>query len=270
MDNGLGTYAVFIIVCLTLCITCYYFVFNKSAVAWPKIIFQTWKSKTDIPKNMRYWSETWKSKHPDYKYVLWDDADNRAFVKERFPWFLQTYDAYDVEIKRADAIRYMFLYTYGGIYVDMDFECLKPLDDLLEENLRYDILLGSIESSSDSWHLSNSIPNAIMISKPANNFWIRLLEEMESVAESRAQSRAKENSRVEEETGPVVLKEVYDTSWLSNIRILAPSVLYPISWITDGKKREESLMANNLTSLTQSMKIAYPSSYAVTYWTHSW
>ena len=266
MDRGLGISAFLIIVCITLCITCYYFVFSGPAEDWPKIIFQTWKSKTDIPKNMRYWSETWKSKHPDYKYVLWDDADNRAFVKEHFSWFLPTYDAYDVEIKRADAIRYMFLYKYGGIYVDMDFECLKPLDDLLEENLRYDILLGSIESSSNLWHLSNSIPNAIMISKPANQFWIRLLEEMMSVAESKAQRKG----RVEEETGPVVLKEVYDNSWFSNIRVLPPNVLYPISWITDGKKRQESLEADDLTSLTQSMKITYPSSYAVTYWTHSW
>lgn len=226
---------------------------------FPKIIFQTWKTHT-LPKQFAYWSETWK-KHNDYKYILWDDIENRAFVAANFDWFLPTYDGYDAGIKRADAIRYMFLYKFGGIYADLDFECLKPFDELLDVYKSYDIILGSMESDLSSWHLSNNIPNAIMISKPGCTFWLKVLKEMER--------RSKWVARPEVQTGPIVLKDIYNWSFGYSIKVLPPFALYPISWVLDEEERKVAL-ASELTSLTQSMKAKYPDSYAVTYWAHSW
>ena len=231
----------------------------KDTTGFPKIIFQTWKTHT-LPKQFAYWSETWK-KHNDYEYILWDDAENRAFVAANFDWFLPTYDGYDAGIKRADAIRYMFLYTYGGIYADLDFECLKPFDELLDVYKSYDIILGSMESDLSSWHLSNNIPNAIMISKAGCTFWLKVLKEMER--------RSKTPGRPEVQTGPIVLKDVYRWAFGYSIKILPPFALYPISWVLDEEERKVAL-ASELTSLTQSMKAKYPDSYAVTYWAHSW
>lgn len=236
--------------------------YERNGKPFPKRIFQTWKDKTP-PKKMAYWAETWRSNNPDYEYVLWDDADNRRFVAEKFPWFLPTYESYDKEIKRADAIRYMFLYTYGGIYADLDFECLKPFDSLLETYKGYDIILGEMDSSESQWHSSNNIPNAIMISKPGCSFWIRVLERMLVKATSGGKGRP------EVETGPVVLKEVYSTAWFDKIKLLPPSVLYPISWVTDEEERLASLKSDEHT-LTQTIKAKYPSAYAATYWAHSW
>ena len=255
-------------VCVLACVIALFFYQpTKPVHPFPTHIFQTWKSKTDIPANMDYWSSTWKHHNPQYTYTLWDDADNLAFVKKEFPWFLPTYEGYDVEIKRADAIRYMFLYTYGGIYADMDFECLKPFDELLEKFKSYDIILGSMESDWNSWNISNSIPNAIMISKPGCEFWIRLLELLVK--------KSKGAHRVEAATGPIVLKECYD-SWFvawwrqNSVIVLKPDVFYPISWITDKDTRMKSLQTDDRIHLTQTMKSTYPASYAVTYWTHSW
>lgn len=230
---------------------------KRSAI--PKIIFQTWKTH-DLPKQFAYWSGTWKKYNPDYKYVLWDDKENREFVVKYFDWFLETYDSYDAGIKRADAIRYMFLYRHGGIYADLDFECLKPFDELLDK-YNYDIILGSMESDLSSWHLSNNIPNAIMISKPGCTFWLKVLKEM--------QRRSKIPGRPEVQTGPIVLKDVYKWSFEYSIKVLPPSVLYPISWVT-GEEERKSALASETTTLTQKMKAKYPDSYAVTYWAHSW
>ena len=36
---------------------------------------------------------------------------------------------YPEPIMRADAIRYFLLYEYGGVYVYLDFEALRPLDE---------------------------------------------------------------------------------------------------------------------------------------------
>lgn len=35
------------------------------------------------------------------------------------------------EIQRSDIIRYLILYKLGGIYLDLDIKCLKPLDFFL-------------------------------------------------------------------------------------------------------------------------------------------
>jgi mannosyltransferase OCH1-like enzyme len=248
---------------ITICIVVIIYIITHSQsrelTAFPKIIFQTWKTHS-LPKQFAYWSETWK-KHNDYEYILWDDAENRAFVAGNFEWFLPTYDGYDAGIKRADAIRYMFLYKYGGIYADLDFECLKPFDELLEKYKSYDIILGSMESDLSSWHLSNNIPNAIMISKPGSTFWLRVLKEMER--------RSKTPGRPEVQTGPIVLKDVYRWAFGYSIKVLEPAALYPISWVLNEEERQVALAADT-TSLTQSMKAKYPDSYAVTYWAHSW
>jgi hypothetical protein len=68
---------------------------------------------------------------PDYEYMLWTDASSREFIAKEYPWFLHTFDGYTYPIERADAIRYFVLYYYGGIYLDLDIGCLRPLDPLL-------------------------------------------------------------------------------------------------------------------------------------------
>lgn len=65
------------------------------------------------------------------EYKLWTDASAREFIAEHYPWFLDTFDGYTYPIQRADAIRYFVLYHFGGIYIDLDIGCLRPLDPLL-------------------------------------------------------------------------------------------------------------------------------------------
>ncbi|KAF9569305.1 hypothetical protein CPC08DRAFT_623878 [Agrocybe pediades] len=96
----------------------------------PRIIHQTWKSET-LPPKWRGISQACKDMMPDYEYKLWTDAGSREFIAEHYPWFLDTFDSYTYPIQRADAIRYFVLYHYGGVYIDLDIGCLKPLDPLL-------------------------------------------------------------------------------------------------------------------------------------------
>ena len=63
--------------------------------------------------------------------MLWTDASSREFIAQNYPWFLDTFDNYTYAIQRADAIRYFVLHHYGGIYLDLDIGCLRPLDPLL-------------------------------------------------------------------------------------------------------------------------------------------
>ena len=96
----------------------------------PKIIHQTWKTDR-IPDAWKPYQASWLRAHPGWQYVLWTDEANRRLIAERYPWFLPVYEAFPREIQRVDAARYFILYTHGGVYADLDCECVKPLDPLM-------------------------------------------------------------------------------------------------------------------------------------------
>ena len=251
----------------------------------PKKIFQTWKSKTEIPDNFQYWQRTMKVCNPDYRYELFDDDDNRDFIQKNFPWFLPTYESYPKEIYRADAIRYFRLFVGGGIYADMDTECLSPLDDLVNVD---GVVLGQMGTDTD---LDSCIPNAIMFSAPREEFWLLVISMMMS---------ENPNSRPEIATGPNLLRRAFlryhndyqgdsvqmriaeirvklkeyqaDTRKKSAITILPGKYLYPLNWddqVHDRLLRRPLLREKQILSREAAVKM-FPGSFTVTYWTHTW
>ncbi|KAF7292426.1 Glycosyltransferase family 32 protein [Mycena chlorophos] len=96
----------------------------------PRILHQTWKTGS-LPEAYKGISQACRDMMPDYEYMLWTDESSREFIARHYPWFLNTFDDYSYAILRADAIRYFVLYHYGGVYLDMDIGCLRPLDPLL-------------------------------------------------------------------------------------------------------------------------------------------
>ncbi len=63
----------------------------------------------------------------------------------------------------------MYLHKFGGVYVDLDMESIRPIDDYLKGK---QLVLGRMGPSED---FSHSIPNAIMASVPGHPFWIMAL-----------------------------------------------------------------------------------------------
>jgi len=102
----------------------------------PKIIHQTWKNST-IPDKWKESVESIKDHHKGYKYMLWTDKAMKEFVKKEYPEFYKTYNEYPHPIQRCDAFRFLVLYKYGGIYIDMDIGCKKSVSSLL----KYDLVL---------------------------------------------------------------------------------------------------------------------------------
>lgn len=103
----------------------------------PRLIHQSWGSKPLTPLAISL-SETWRVNHPDWNWIYWSNEDNRKLVEKFYPWFLSAYDAFDHPIKRADAVRNLYMHQFGGIYVDFDLESVKPIDALLQEGMRND------------------------------------------------------------------------------------------------------------------------------------
>jgi len=91
----------------------------------PKIIHQIWIGG-ELPDRFKKFVETWKIKHPDWTYRLWTDGDIESFEFSN----KQVFDAATNKGTKADIWRYEILCKYGGVYLDTDYECIKPLDVL--------------------------------------------------------------------------------------------------------------------------------------------
>lgn len=56
-----------------------------------------------------------RQQHPGYVFEFWDDARAAEFVQREFPDIWATWRDYPYNIQRADSLRYMILYRYGGM-----------------------------------------------------------------------------------------------------------------------------------------------------------
>lgn len=108
----------------------------------PKIIHYCWLSNDTVPFKFQQYIDGWKRILPDYQFIKWDFS---RFPKNKSEWVAEAFDN-KMYAFAADYIRLFAVYTYGGIYLDMDIEVLKSFDDLL--NKPY---MMAVERPNNSW-----------------------------------------------------------------------------------------------------------------------
>jgi mannosyltransferase OCH1-like enzyme len=96
----------------------------------PKIIHQTYKDKKSAYE-FKKWSDSWKLLNPEFMYVFYNDIDCFKFIHSDFPEYIDLYESLTI-VQKADVFRYLILYKHGGVYADIDTECLKPINPLIE------------------------------------------------------------------------------------------------------------------------------------------
>jgi GT2 family glycosyltransferase len=138
----------------------------------PKIIHQTWKNEV-IPAAFAEWSRGWREKNADWQWVLWTDRMLLDLCAEHYPELLPVFASYDQGIMRADVGRYLVLHRFGGIYADLDTECIGPLEQIHREDR-------VVVCQEPPGHWSDQIPfrchpfllfNGVMASPPGHDFW---------------------------------------------------------------------------------------------------
>lgn len=139
---------------------------NATDLPVPAIIHQTWRDHSSIPPSWQQASNSCRSLHPGYEYRLWTDADGRRLIENQLPDLLDTYDSYPYDIQRADVIRLVALYLFGGIYLDFDIICLKPLDPLRA----YRFVLPKT--------MPVGLSNDFMVAQPRHPFVLQLLNSL--------------------------------------------------------------------------------------------
>lgn len=128
----------------------------------PKILHKTTKvlSSDDIQGSFYKECEAMYIKD-GWEVKLWYDDDIDLFMLEHFPYFYDDFKEITPKIKQVDAVRYLFMYRFGGIYNDMDSECIRPATNFIN----------GIEKGSTAWLAGYPEPFFLM-STPGNEFWI--------------------------------------------------------------------------------------------------
>ena len=190
----------------------------------PKIIHMTWKSE-ELPEHFNEIREYWKTLNPEYEFRLWTDEDNRKLIEEEFPFFLEVYDSYKKHIQRVDAVRYCILYLYGGIYIDLDFLPIRPIDDFLDD---CKLVLGKEPPfAAERREMDKIVSNAFMATTVHNEFFQNVIHEM--IENHLNFNHLDEEEIVLNTTGPFMLTKMYD-NWREKeeIRLLDSSYFLPL------------------------------------------
>lgn len=142
----------------------------------PHIIHQTYRSE-NIPHYYARYAKTFVDLNPSWEYYFWTDEAARKLIKDKYPHLLSLWDTYGDPINKADALRYVVLYEYGGIYVDLDFECLRPLDRV---TFKYSCIIPTEPFEQIAFRLGHPylINNAILMVRPKHPFFKQLIDNL--------------------------------------------------------------------------------------------
>jgi mannosyltransferase OCH1-like enzyme len=125
----------------------------------PKLIMQTWKTETLEPTWHACRESLLRVLPADWSYVYLTDDAMLAFIKFAFPDLLKDFKALKYGVQKADILRYLWLYAYGGIYMDLDYEVQRPFFHVIEA---IDSPLMVVHSAN----IKSVLTNSFIVSKP--------------------------------------------------------------------------------------------------------
>lgn len=128
----------------------------------PKVTHQIWfQGWGQLPDKYRTDTEELSILNPKWEHMKWDEHSLRDECEKFSPEALDKFDGFDKMIQKVDFGRYIVLYNYGGVSVDCDAECLRPLDKIPHMNLFNLIIsknpLSKLENKFASFGLSNDM-----------------------------------------------------------------------------------------------------------------
>jgi mannosyltransferase OCH1-like enzyme len=128
----------------------------------PRVFHRIWLGPDPMPDEYRRLGETWRRNHPDWEHRLWAEENLPADLERR-----EVYELLRRPAERADILRLELLNRHGGVYVDVDFESLQPIDPLLGGVACF---LGAL----DSGRVSNAVIGAV----PGHPLVVRAIAEL--------------------------------------------------------------------------------------------
>ncbi len=212
----------------------------------PPLIHFIWLG-SQIPAYILPMIQTWKEHHPGWIIKIWTDEDVE-------PFGLQNKQAFDQALafaQQADIFRYEILYRFGGLYVDIDFECLKPFDALHK----------SCEFYTGICEYNNDLYNGLIGSVPRHPILKACIDNLKVIINPK---NTYDTGRILEDTGPYYFRKIFlslATSCEPGKTVAFPATFfYPIPGIAKEEVREQKTRENYLK----------PESMCIHYWNAGW
>jgi hypothetical protein len=92
----------------------------------PPVLHHIWLGADAWPDEAEERRRTWLQHHPHWEHRLWTEDGVPAGLRA------EIYERLRNPSERSNLLRLEILWRYGGVYVDTDVECRRPLDPLLE------------------------------------------------------------------------------------------------------------------------------------------
>lgn len=143
----------------------------------PHILHQTYKTAS-IPSDFVPFVQSFVNHNPNWTYMFWSDESAKQLIADKHPYLLPLWNNYNKNINRADVLRYVVLYEYGGVYADLDFEFFRPLDIV---TYKYACIFPPepFEHAVFRLKIPFLISNAIMMCRPKHPFLKQMLEQLQ-------------------------------------------------------------------------------------------
>jgi mannosyltransferase OCH1-like enzyme len=219
-----------------------------------KIIHQVYEDPKGPSDFLKKLSQSWIKFNPDWEYMFWDKDKMLSLVKEDFPDFMETYLSFPYNVQRWDAIRYLILYKHGGLYVDMDYECLAPIDELFD---------GEICCFGQEAHkvrgINSFAGNALIASIAGYAFWENVINEIKTYKSDYCDKF----NIVMHTTGPFMITRIYER-YINKAEI----TLIPAGYVAPLAKPEANMLIRG--RIHGIMKEKLKNAYAVHYFLGSW
>lgn len=169
----------------------------------PKVFHSIWLGSPTMPHRWQQCWQTWATVHPEWSVRVWTDACLPPLLPRGFETVADPR-------QRADMLRYALLFLYGGVYVDVDFECLRPLDALLDG-------IAAFAASEDG----QSVSIGILGAEPGHPvFWAAL--------ECMPQRRCS-GTTIGEQTGPAFFTDLVRQRGPVDFTVFPAHLFYPYS-----------------------------------------
>jgi mannosyltransferase OCH1-like enzyme len=115
---------------------------------FPKNIWFYWDDLKNIPKEFVDNINLYKKNYPDFKVeiIIDDNINSIPEVNNIFPGLLSLYNKLNIYAAKSDVARLLYLYFYGGIYLDTHIEHIFKLNSnniytLYEKYTNYDCII---------------------------------------------------------------------------------------------------------------------------------
>ncbi len=169
----------------------------------PPIVHQIWMQGWDKrPAKFNENIDQLKAMNPEFQFLTWDEESIAIECKKLGSEFEEKYRSFSTMISKVDYGRYILLYNYGGISVDLDMKPLHPIRETPELDT-YDFI---VSGGAFPFGKLGMVNNAVLIVTANHPLLLKFIQQITDINVKESDYLTKE-LYVHNTTGPLVLSQ---------------------------------------------------------------